>query len=341
MGEIANAIVGSVQATNDLGLGITSAIQRKKERDQALNLTRETNAQNLDIMKENWRREDTAYQRAVDDAKKAGLSAFSVAGTGGSNAGDVVSMSNPADAVNSAGSFAGALADMRNSVSNVANILGAKAQIEKTQTETANLEQGEKRAQQEHLLLMEKMGIDVSNLQRQYDVDFAIKDAQKKHFDVLTDTTLSEEERKKELHIYQKKMEALETEEKSLKLEEEKKTVYNPEFSGQRVSNYRTKLATDNANMVYENNINRQRSEMATLEKNKYATTSDQEIAKNAYNLQLLEKELKYADAKAKSEIADNITNAIKNGASSVEIVIGAVKKVINIKTAIQLLSGL
>lgn len=333
--EIGSAIAGAAMGT--IGT-IGQLVQTKKQRDQELQLTRETNSLNESLMREGWQRDDESISRMVKDAQNAGLSKFAVAGNRGMSS-DPVNMENPANSMDS--STASAFADLAGRSQDLINILGTKAQVEKTQTETANLEQGEKRAQEEHMLLMQKMGIDVSNLQRQYDVDFAVKEAQKKHFDAQTDVTLSEEERKKELHIYQKKIEALEAEEKALQLEEEKKTTLNPEFSSQRVANYRTKLATDNANMVYENNINRQRSEMATLEKNKYATTSDQEIAKNAYNLQLLEKELKYADAKAKAQVAESITSAIKNGASSVEIIVGAVKKVINIKTAITLLSGL
>lgn len=80
---IAEIIAGAVKGTADTGLGIWNAYQTYKN-----------NQYQKDLQKQIFAREDSAIQRRVVDAEKAGFNKFSVIGEG-SNAGSAVSVQAP------------------------------------------------------------------------------------------------------------------------------------------------------------------------------------------------------------------------------------------------------
>lgn len=92
------ALVGAGIA---LGTTVYNAFSQKKTNkkneeyaDQANEFTREQFDYNKQLNAELMAREDNAYQRAVVDAQRAGLSPLVVSGTGGAGAGGTVSQSN-------------------------------------------------------------------------------------------------------------------------------------------------------------------------------------------------------------------------------------------------------
>lgn len=95
---IAEAVTGAVQGIGNLGLGIYNAYQQ----------TRNYNYQKS-LQKEIFKREDTAIQRQVADAEKAGFNKFAVMGNNGAGTGSVVSTTAPQADSSMAGSAVDAI----------------------------------------------------------------------------------------------------------------------------------------------------------------------------------------------------------------------------------------
>lgn len=85
------ALAGAAVA---IGGSIFNAFQQKKVNNQQEAWSREQFDYNKQLNQTLMNREDNAYQRAVLDAQRAGLSPLTVAGTGGAGAGGTVSQSN-------------------------------------------------------------------------------------------------------------------------------------------------------------------------------------------------------------------------------------------------------
>lgn len=89
-----NWIEAAITAAGAIGSAIGNGISTYKNNMKQEAWTREQFDYNKQLNKQIMEREDTAYQRAVADAKAAGLSPLTVAGTGGAGAGGSVSQSN-------------------------------------------------------------------------------------------------------------------------------------------------------------------------------------------------------------------------------------------------------
>lgn len=84
MSAIAEGIAGAIQGFGNLGIGIYNAYQQSQNYKYQKAL-----------QKEIFHREDTAIQRQVADAEKAGFNRFAVMGGSGAGAGSVVSTTAP------------------------------------------------------------------------------------------------------------------------------------------------------------------------------------------------------------------------------------------------------
>lgn len=322
----------TLQASSSAG----NLIARNLERKQQLALTRETNAQNERLMREGWKRDDSAITRMVKDAQNAGLSKFSVAGQGGMSS-DPVSMSNPADSMDS--SVASAFSDMQSHALDILQIQNAKVANEKAAAETQNIKDSNDRAAEEHALLMEKLGVD-NEFQRQLrETEIKLSKAETRLREVEADVTKSKNERQKEIDFYETLIKALQFERDKKELEEDNATKFNPVFRGQRVANYRTELATSNANMVYENEINRQRASQAGINTKVARGKSDYEIAKSAYELDSLIKEVQGWDKKRKAELVKDWSTAIKEMANGIYLISEGVRKWVPIGQATEIVN--
>lgn len=89
-----NWIAAAVGAAASIGSAIYNMYSQKKNNDRVEDFTREQFDYNRQLNNQLMQREDTAYQRAVSDARAAGLSPLTVAGTGGAGSGGTVSQSN-------------------------------------------------------------------------------------------------------------------------------------------------------------------------------------------------------------------------------------------------------
>lgn len=89
-----NWIEAAITAAGAIGSAIGNGISTYKNNMKQEAWTREQFDYNKQLNQQIMEREDTAYQRAVADAKAAGLSPLTVAGTGGAGSGGSVSQSN-------------------------------------------------------------------------------------------------------------------------------------------------------------------------------------------------------------------------------------------------------
>lgn len=322
---VAAAAIGAVGS-------VVSGFQKKRERQEAQDSIDSTNAQNLAIQQEQWAREDNAYQRAVEDAKSAGLSAFSVAGSGGSDT-TVSYEAKDKSGVPSA-DIGGSFQDLVKSMQGGVQIAGAKYEMEKNRAEAENIDEQTDYNRRMHWLDLQSRGIDVSYQKRFAELNIKSKELDNKRIEIQNNLSLSEEERKKKEFELDTVSKAIENTRNQLQLEEEKATIYNPEFKNQRVSNYRTELATENANMVYQTEYNRKMNEYQQILNEKYRAQSNYEIEKSKYETMELIKEYEHMDKKYRQEAWSNALDCVAKGAQGFWFISEAVRRWVPLQNA-------
>lgn len=318
LGAVLSAVVGITGS-------IIGAFQRKKEREQAADSIDSTNQENLALQQEQWQREDNAYQRAVDDAKKAGLSAFSVAGSGGASSSTTYVARDKSDIPSA--NTEGAFRDMVQSLQTGTQIASTKAEIDKLKSEKEHTDEMTEYNREMHFLDLESRGIDLTFHRIFYELDKQKREVENKRLEIESNNLLSGEERKKKLHELDVINKALDNKRKSLDLLEDEATIYNPAFKGQRVSNYRTQLATENSNMVYQTEYNRKMNEYQSLLNQKYRGTVGYEIEKQKFETMKLIREYERLPSKYKEETWNNVLDCIEKGAQGFYFVSEGIRK--------------
>lgn len=172
-----------VTGVGSVALGFGNLIQNQNIANKNFQLQQEQLEYQKALQQEIFDREDTAYQRTVNDMRSAGLSPLSMSGTNG--AGSVVSTSAPQrqgqDATNAINSLNNVINQFATASTTIANVKNAQKQNELLQTEINANNIDNAYRQIEKIYALKNLGRDIG-----------LKDKELANYDSLIESQLSE-----------------------------------------------------------------------------------------------------------------------------------------------------